>query len=248
VPGQEYSVKRTRPSGTVVTVGNLPPLPVRIDVRGMRTDQRREVGVIAFNLWMPAINDPIADGIERFRASSGIVLDLRGNTGGLAEMMRGVAGHVLDEPLVLGRMQTRQAQLEFKANPRRSRPDGRVVEPFAGPVAILVDEMSGSTSECFAGGLQDLGRARVFGRKTMGQALPAVTKSLPNGDTLMYVLGDFVTSKGRRLEGTGVIPDQVVPMDRRALAAGRDLELEAALRWIDQQNRGPGDETPPGKM
>jgi carboxyl-terminal processing protease len=241
VPAQEYSVRRTRPSGTVVTVGNLPPLQVRVDVRGMRTAERRDVGVIAFNLWMPAINEPIADGIERFRASAGLVLDLRGNTGGLAEMMRGIAGHVLSEPLVLGRMQTRQAQLEFRANPRRSRADGRAVEPFSGPVAILVDELSGSTSECFAGGLQDLGRVRVFGRRTMGQALPAVTKGLPNGDTLMYVLGDFVTSKGRRLEGLGVIPDQVVPLDRRALATGRDLELEAALRWIDQQGRGRGD-------
>ena len=88
----------------------------------------------------------------------------------------------------------------------------------------------------------------MFGRQTMGQALPAVTKGLPNGDTLMYVLGDFVTSKGRRLEGLGVIPDQLVPIDRRALAAGRDLELEAALRWIDQQGRGSADATRPGKM
>ena len=247
-PDREYSVKRIRPPGTVVTVGNLPPLQVRADVRGVRTAERRDAGLIAFNLWLPAINDPVADAIERFRASAGIVFDLRGNTGGLADMMRGIAGHVVGEPLVLGRMQTRQAQLEFKVNPRRSRPDGRAVEPFAGPVAILVDEMSGSTSECFAGGLQDLGRARVFGRQTMGQALPAVTKGLPNGDTLMYVLGDFVTSKGRRLEGLGVIPDQLVPIDRRALAAGRDLELEAALRWIDQQARGRGGTTRPGKM
>jgi carboxyl-terminal processing protease len=82
----------------------------------------------------------------------------------------------------------------------------------------------------------------------MGQALPAVTKGLPNGDTLMYVLGDFVTSKGRRLEGIGVIPDQIVPIDRRALAAGRDLELEAALRWIDQQGRGAGGGTMADKM
>jgi carboxyl-terminal processing protease len=237
VPDRDYNVLRTRASGSVVTIGNLPPLQVNVDVRSVRTPQRREVGVIGFNLWMPQINDPVASGVDRFRTSAGIVFDLRGNAGGLAEMMRGIAGHVLDEPLVLGRMQTRQAALEFKANPRRSRPDGKSVTPFAGPVAILVDDLSGSTSECFAGGLQDLGRARVFGRQTMGQALPAVTKGLPNGDTLMYVLGDFVTSKGRRLEGVGVVPDQAVRIDRRALAEGRDPDLEAALQWIDQQGR-----------
>ncbi len=54
-----------------------------------------------------------------------------------------------------------------------------MVEPFAGPVAILVDELTGSTSETFAGALQSLGRARIFGRPTMGQALPALTGSCP---------------------------------------------------------------------
>lgn len=232
-------VARTAPPGNPVTLGNLPPLPVQTDIRAARTPGGKDVGVIVFNLWMPLINVPVADGVERFRAAPGLVFDLRGNTGGLADMMRGIAGHVLDEPVVLGRMQTRAAALEFKVNPRRSRPDGRTVVPYAGPVAILVDELTGSTSECFAGALQDLGRARVFGRQTMGQALPAVTKSLPNGDTLMYVLGDFVTSKGRRLEGDGVLPDQVVPLDVRALAAGRDPVLDAALRWVDRQAGGP---------
>jgi C-terminal processing protease CtpA/Prc len=50
-------------------------------------------------------------------------------------------------------------------------------------------------------------------------------------------VGDFVTSTGRRLEGEGVVPDEAQPLSTEALAAGRDLPLEAALRWIDT---GPG--------
>jgi C-terminal processing protease CtpA/Prc len=49
----------------------------------------------------------------------------------------------------------------------------------------------------------------------------------------MYAVSDFVTSTGRRLEGEGVVPDEVQPLSIEALAAGRDLALEAALRWID---------------
>ena len=105
-------------------------------------------------------------------------------------------------------MHMRDAVLEFRANPRRSTTDGRSVEPFRGPLAILVDELTASASECFAGGLQDLGRARIFGTQTMGQALPAATRPLSNGDVLMYAIGDFVTSKGRPLEGQGVVPDE----------------------------------------
>lgn len=232
---REVTVERERDRGQVIRFGNLPPLTVRTQVFERGTPGDRRVGVIAFSSWMPAAAVPIAEGVDRFRQADGLVIDLRGNLGGLVEMMRGVAGHVLDEPLSLGSMQTRESTLEFRVNPRKSTPDGRAVEPFAGPVAILVDELTASASECFAGGLQSLGRVRVFGRRTAGQALPAATRALPNGDVLMYVIGDFVTPSGRRLEGDGVMPDQVVPIDREALAAGRDPVLEAALAWVDAE-------------
>jgi len=101
-------------------------------------------------------------------------------------------------------------------------------------VAILVDAMSGSATECFAGGMQSLGRARVFGQTSMGQALPALFDRLPNGDLLIHAYGDFVTADGTRLEGRGVVPDQEVPLDRASLLAGHDATLDAALAWIDQ--------------
>ena len=154
-------------------------------------------------------------------------------------MMSGVAGHFIAEPIVLGTMQTRQVPLTFRVNPRLVTADGRAVAVFGGPVAILVDELTGSTSETFAGSMQGLGRARVFGRRTMGQALPAMTKRLATGDVLMYAIGDFTTAGGRSLEGAGVVPDVPVPLSIRALSEGRDEVLEAALRWFDAGKSRP---------
>jgi carboxyl-terminal processing protease len=114
--------------------------------------------------------------------------------------------------------------------------NGDRVPPFSGPVAILVDSMSGSASECFAGGMQSIGRARIFGQTSMGQALPALFDRLPNGDVLIHAYGDFVTANGTRLEGRGVIPDEVVPLERADLLAGRDRTMEAALAWIDRSH------------
>jgi carboxyl-terminal processing protease len=202
---------------------------VRTSVREMTSPRGRRVGFIGFNVWMTAIDAPVAAGIDRFRDAQGLVIDLRGNPGGLAVMMSGVAGHLVAEPVLLGRMQTRDGELAFRANPRLATPDGRRVPPYTGKVAILVDELTGSTSECFAGALQDLGRARVFGRRTMGEALPALTKRLASGDVLMYVIGNFVTATGRSLEGEGVVPDEDAP----GPSAGRDGVLDAALRWLD---------------
>ncbi len=232
-PVSEIRVERSPPAGETVTLGNLPPLQARAATSEVRTPGGRRVGVISFSVWMAAVAEPIAAAVDAYRDADGLVLDLRGNPGGLMEMIRGVAGHLLGEPALLGRVQTRDLTLEFAANPRRSTPDGRRVEPFDGPVALLVDEQTASASECFAGGLQSLGRARVFGVPTMGRALPASTRQLANGDVLLYAVGDFVTSTGQRLEGQGVVPDEIVVESIASLAARHDLVLERALIWID---------------
>lgn len=234
---REVSVERTLGAGETVSLGNLPPLRVAVEVRERRTPAGRRAGVIWFSVWMIAVNEPFARAIDTYRKHDGLVIDLRGNPGGLAGMMRGIAGHLISEPVDLGTMQTRHTRLTFPVNPRVVTDDGRQVQPFAGPVAILVDELTGSASETFAGSLQSLRRARVFGRTTMGQAMPAVTKQLPNGDVLLYAIGNYITSTGRSLEGPGVVPDVEIPLSPKALAAGRDPVLDAALAWFDSVAR-----------
>jgi carboxyl-terminal processing protease len=176
--------------------------------------------------------------MDQFRGADGIVIDLRGNPGGLAAMIMGLAGHFVSDRAVLGVMKTKDAEpLRFTVNPRLVNAAGVRVDPFKGPVAILVDGMTGSASECFAGGLQSLGRVRVFGQTSMGQALPALFDRLPNGDVFIHAWGDFVTGTGVRIEGRGVVPDEPVDLTREDLLAGRDAPLDAALAWIDRSAR-----------
>jgi carboxyl-terminal processing protease len=129
-------------------------------------------------------------------------------------------------------MRMREATLRFVVNPQRVTEDGTRVEPFGGPFAILVDPLTASTSEVFAGGMQALGRARVFGETTAGQALPALVTALPNGDRLLHAVADFTAADGSRLEGAGVTPDVIVPLTREALLAGEDSALREAFQWI----------------
>jgi carboxyl-terminal processing protease len=231
------AVERRAETGQPATVGNLPTMYVRVDAADQRTPRGAKVGVIGFNVWMPAVDAMFQQAIERFRSADAIVIDLRGNPGGLAAMIMGISGHFLTERHPLGTMKTRESELKFAANPRLVNAAGERVTPFAGPVAVLVDSMTGSASECFAGGLQSLRRVRVFGQTSMGQALPAFFDKLPNGDVLIHATGDFVTADGTRLEGRGVVPDEIVPIDRKALLAGRDSTLAAALDWVDRQAR-----------
>ncbi len=95
-----------------------------------------------------------------------------------------------------------------------------------------MDGLSASTSEIFAGGMQDLSRARVFGTKSAGAALPSMIERLPNGDGFQYAAASYTSESGKVLEGAGVIPDVTLPLTRAALLAGKDPALDAALAWI----------------
>ena len=227
------TIARWRQQGQAITVGNLPTMYVNVTSEERKTPAGNRAGVIGFNVWMAAVDRPFQLAVDEYRNASGIVVDLRGNPGGLAAMMMGIAGHFIPERQSLGVMKSRDNELKFTVNPRLVSAQGERVDTFAGPVAILVDGLSASASECFTGGMQALGRVRVFGEPSMGQALPALFSRLPNGDVLIHAYGDFVTADGTRLEGRGVLPDEVVPLEQSHLLAGRDRPMEAALAWID---------------
>lgn len=216
---------------------------VRADVRTDRLplDDGGTAGYVRFSTWVPVIMERLHRGLEELRNVDGVVLDLRRNGGGVGVMAMGLAGHFVGDPVALGTYRTRAAELHFRVSPRRLDSDGRALTPFDGPVAILVDELTGSTSEVFAGGMQVIDRARVFGRRSAGIVLPAVFDRLPNGDVLLHAVADFTTPDGVQLEGRGVLPDDVVEPTRETLLEGRDVVLERALRWISGQ-------TVPGRM
>src|SRR5258708_31742262 len=92
-------------------------------------------------------------------------------------MAMGMAGWFIEKPdQHLGTMHTRQAPLKFTVNPRPPI--------YRGPVAVLVGGSSGSTSGVFAGGMKNLGRARIFRTRPPGAALPFPLHRLPHGDAL----------------------------------------------------------------
>jgi carboxyl-terminal processing protease len=215
-------VTRANPPGRAVVLGNLPPIWLRYHSRRIGKD----IGYITFSAFLdpPTIMGSFVKDVRAFADTRGIIIDLRGNPGGLGGMAMGMGGWFVTEPQSLGTMITRETRLEFVLNPQAA--------PYGGPVAILIDAGSMSTSEIFAAGLRDIGRARVFGTPSPGAALPSVIERLPNGDGFQYAFANYVSASGQVLEGHGVEPDELVARDRRALLAGRDPVIDAAVAWI----------------
>ncbi len=219
----ELALTRVQRSGRTARFGNLPRMYV--DFRSQRLDEN--VGYIAVSAFFePGWMMPrFRDAVQSFLDCDGVILDLRGNPGGIGAMAMGMASWFVSERNHrLGTLTTRDSSLHFNISPRP--------RTFDGPLVILVDELSASTAEIFAGGMQDIGRARVVGTRTLGAALPSTVERLPNGDGFQYAIANYVSSSGRVLEGNGVAPDEEVRLTREALLAGRDPVIDAAVAWI----------------
>jgi carboxyl-terminal processing protease len=212
--------------GTVSKFGNLPPIAGIVTVN-RRASGTSCIGVIAFNIWLPLLSPELERAVKSVADCAGVVIDLRGNPGGVGAMVMGFGGFFVPSPVSLGTMRTRDLTLNFAINPRRVNSG-----PYQGPVAILVDPMSASTSEIFAAGMQRIGRARVFGQRSAAAALPALMQGLPSGDVFVHAVADFRDPKGGRIEGSGVTPDEIVPLTQADAAKQFDAPLEAAVRWI----------------
>jgi carboxyl-terminal processing protease len=213
--------------GQLVTFGNLPPQRVT-----METKRIGGTAYFGFSMFLDLVHvlQAFQKVVEGCAACDGLVIDLRGNPGGLGGMAMGIAGFLIDTPdQKLGTMYMRDATLKFVVNPRP--------EVYGGPVAILVDGLSASTSEILGGGLKDLGRARIFGTRTAAAALPSAFEKLPNGDGFQYAVANYISEGGKPLEGLGLTPDQEIRLTREALLAGRDPVLEGALDWIRSQKK-----------
>jgi carboxyl-terminal processing protease len=218
-------VKLLPPRGEFSGFGNLPPQPVWFESKKLGN-----TGYIRFNIFLDLVHvmQEFGDAVQQCAHCDGIVIDVRGNPGGIGAMAMGMAGWLVRQNGErLGVMYMRGATLNFFINPR--------AQAFEGPVAVLVDGSSASTSEIFAGGLKDLGRARIFGTRTAAAALPSVITRLPNGDGFQYAVANYISEGGKALEGNGVIPDVEVKLTRKALLAGHDTVVDAALDWIRKQ-------------
>ena len=105
-------------------------------------------------------------------------------------------------------------------------------DPYLGKIVILTDYGTGSTSEVFASGMQEIGRAKVVGERSAGAVLPSIFDTLPTGVIFQYAISDYRSPKNILIEGRGVIPDVEVIQTREALIEGHDLPLETAEKLI----------------
>jgi carboxyl-terminal processing protease len=134
----------------------------------------------------------------------GLVLDLRGNPGGVLEAAVDVADAFLEEGLIVtasGR--TRDATFQRQALP------GDLLD--GAPVVVIVNGGSASASEIVAGALKDHGRATIVGTRTFGKGSVQTVMPLSGGRAIKLTTSRYFTPDGQSIQGRGISPDVELP-------------------------------------
>ena len=224
----DFTIRRELLRGEMISIGkNYPEQYLRFESRSL-TDT---VGYIRFNLFSLAVIGKYCDAISSFKDKEAIVVDLRGNSGGVLGTIPTLTGMLTDTPIAMGTSIYRVGSEPLLAKPKAKQ--------FRGKVVILVDKLSLSAAALFTAGLRDNSRAFVVGEQTGGEALPAISTELPTGGVFVYPIANFKTKSGKFLEGSGVTPDFITPVDRGQLLLGKDVALEKALALIADNTELP---------
>lgn len=169
----------------------------------------------------------LRSGLERQEADQSIrsiILDLRGNRGGLVAEVARVGGIFLPNGTVLAMVRERGGQL------RVLRASGTPLLADT-PLVVLVDADSASASEMLAAAFKENQRAFLVGDKTAGVLGGTVALALPEG-ALEVTFERILSPYGAQIDGVGITPDVSVALTAADMERGEDTQLQAALRIV----------------
>ena len=166
----------------------------------------------------------------------GLVLDLRGNPGGVLESSVSVADEFLDSGIIV-RAEGRTAESRFEL--RATAGDAL----RSAPLVVLIDRGSASGAEIVAGALRDHGRATLMGERTFGKGSVQTVMPLADGQALKLTTSRYFTPSGASIHDRGLEPDvslagAVGGEVAAAAVVGADPAVQAALQYLRDRSLG----------
>jgi carboxyl-terminal processing protease len=198
-----------------------------IDVPTVRQDMiKGGIGYIRIIQFTPLTPEGVKEALREF-ANAGynsLIIDLRGNTGGLLSSGIDVADDFLSKgPIVSTRSRIASENHVFYASSRNTIP------PEDLPIVVLIDRGSASAAEILAGALQDTGRATVMGEKSYGKGSVQWVRHIGDAGFKMTI-ARYYTPLGRSVDKVGITPD--IPVETPELT---EEEEQALSRILDQE-------------
>jgi carboxyl-terminal processing protease len=237
MPSEIATAKIKGPRGTFVKLSVLSPTTHKTRVLTLRRERievpvsrgrvvsraGKRLGVVQLTTFSEGAHGELRRTVEKVlrQGAGGIVLDLRGNGGGLLQEGVLVASQFIERGPIVFTKGRRKPKREYDAT-------GDAVLPSA-PLVVLVDHGSASASEIVTGALRDRGRATVVGERTFGKGVFQEVEPLSNGGALDITVGSYYLPSGQDISMKGITPS-IKAKDRPRTK--RDEALDVALATL----------------
>lgn len=175
--------------------------------------------------FVKALNELTREGVK------GIILDMRGNPGGVVDAAVEIGDAILPKT----------SFVTLKDNKGEIIDDYKLDDKYNDiKMVVLVNEGSASASEILAGAIRDLDRAKIIGKKTYGKGVVQNVMSLPGGDGLKLTTSEYFTPSGKSINKKGIVPDIEVDLPEDIKGIGidykdTDTQLQKAIEVINEK-------------
>ena len=170
------------------------------------------------------------DALNNTKNTDSLILDLRGNTGGLLDNAVFIADIFLQKGTIV--------DIIYRNGYKKSIRAQDEIQPIDKPVVVLVNGASASASEILSGALKDYHRATLVGKKTFGKGLVQKVVPLPNQTGVNITIARYLTPNGTDINKLGIKPDVEIGNDYESITNNKnDVQLEKAKDILNDKNR-----------
>jgi carboxyl-terminal processing protease len=187
------------------------------------TSKGDKIGVVSLTTFSQDAHEKLREQVDQVlkQGAKGLVLDLRGNGGGLLQEGRAVASIFVPKGLIVRTDGPHSPEQKLDAT-------GGAISTSI-PMTVLVDRGTASAAEIVTGALRDYERATVVGTRTFGKGVFQEIEPLSNGGALELVVGRYFLPHGENISGTGIDPQVSAQDDQKT---PQDEGLDSALNTV----------------
>ncbi len=192
-----------------------------ISIKTVKSSVDKNIGYIQLTSFIStATPNEFLEALENTHDTKGLIIDLRGNTGGLLPNAVFISNLFINKGKIVSIVGRNGYHYDIMAQDTNVNIDK--------PVILLVDGASASASEIFSGAMKDYHRAKLVGTKTYGKGMVQKIIPMPNETGLNLTVAKYLTPKGSDINKLGINPDIEMPIKQADILAKKDTQLEKA--------------------
>ena len=188
-----------------------------IKIKTVKSSVDKNIGYIQISSFLgTSTPNEFMDAVEKTKETQGIILDLRGNTGGLLPNAIFIANLFIPDGNIVSIVGRDNYRFDIYAQDTEFEIDK--------PMIVLVDGASASASEILSGALKDYKRAKLLGTKTFGKGMVQKIMPLPNETGLNLTIAKYLTPSGSDINKKGISPDIEVKLTAEDVKNRKDIQ------------------------